>query len=319
MRRMSSTNLSPIFSEIEHEITRGEKNYVFTQRATARICGMDRGTISEGMRQPLPTSEPWRVLGSKLLRSIAAQGISPAGLIKFKHEWEQGQISDLLVSCLITYAATQKQGEKDPAVVALHGALTAGGLRSLLDRSFNLENTFPRAHARDEGITTRNKFVRNYCDNQKNVAAYTAAVTGAITGHPPKTWNKQLLPGQFGDKAGRIRDHADEVTISLIDAAEHGLAFTNVDVKTAAKFAHSIKKSAIELLGYQGPELSPAKLTPRVTRQIVQGKRSAIADADGTMPLLVDGRKKSDAQDVLTEAAVEEVATELLKEVANEQ
>jgi len=315
---MSSINLSPIFSEIEHEITRGEKNYWFTQRATARICGMDRGTINDGMRQPLPNDGGWRVLGSKLLRSIAAQGISPAGLVKFKHEWEKGQISDLLVSCLITYAATQKQGERDPAVVALSGALTAGGLRSLLDQAFRIENTLPRAQARDEGITTRVRFARNHCENQKNVAAYTAAITGAITGHPPKTWNKQLLPGQFGDKAGRIRDHADEVTVSLLDAAEHGLQFANVDVKTAAKFAHSIKKSAIELLGYQGPELSPAKLTPRVTRQIVEGKRSAIADADGTMPLLVDGRKKSDVQDVLTEAAIEEVADDLLKEVAND-
>ena len=307
---MSSINLSPIFSEIEHEITRGEKNYWFTQRATARICGMARPAIDDGMRQPLPSESPWQVLGSKLLRSIAAQGISPAGLVKFKREWEKGQISDLLVSCLITYAATQKQGEKDPAVVALHGALTAGGLRSMLDQAFNFENTLPRAQARGEGIVTRGKFTRNYCDNHKNVAAYTAAVTGAITGHPPKTWNKQLLPSQFGDKAGRIRDHADEVTVSLIDAAEHGLAFANVDVKTAAKFAASIKKSAIDLLGYQGPELSPAKLTPRVTRQIVEGKRSAIADADGTMPLLVDGRKKLDAQDVLTEAAIEEVAND---------
>ena len=30
-------------------------------------------------------------MGSKMLKSLAAQGISPVGLIKFKHEWEQGQ------------------------------------------------------------------------------------------------------------------------------------------------------------------------------------------------------------------------------------
>ena len=272
---------------------------------------MARPAIDDGMRQPMP-STGWQVTGSKLLRSIAAQGISPAGLIKFKHEWEQGQVSDLLVSCLITYAATQKRGEKDPVVVALHGALTAGGLRSMLDQAFRIENTLPRAQAREVGITTRIKFARNHCENQKNVGAYTAAITGAITGHRPKTWNEQLLPGQFGKGHGRIRDHADEVTVSLLDAAEHGLQFANVDVKTAAKFAYAIKKSAVELLAYTGPELSPAKLTPRITHQIIEGKRSAIADADGKMPLLVAGKKSiaDDVQDFLTEAAIEEVAND---------
>ena len=62
-----------------------------------------------------------------MLKAFAAQGISPAGLEQFQSQWKEGRITDVLVSCLITYHATQKKGPKDPDVVALHGVLVAGG------------------------------------------------------------------------------------------------------------------------------------------------------------------------------------------------
>ena len=40
-----------------------------------------------------------------------------------------GPDHDVFVSCLITIT-TQKKGDKDPDVVALHGVLVAGGLRA---------------------------------------------------------------------------------------------------------------------------------------------------------------------------------------------
>ena len=77
--------------------------------------------------------------------------------------------------------------------------------------------------ARLNGIGTRVSYAKAQADRQKNIGAYTAAVTNAITGHTPKAWNKTILPTEFGEKAGRIRDHADEVTIDLIEAAERGM------------------------------------------------------------------------------------------------
>ena len=59
-----------------------------------------------------------------------------------------------MVSCLITYA-TQKMGEKDPQVVALHGLITGAGLRGMLDQAFGVEDVGGRVMARLDGISHR--------------------------------------------------------------------------------------------------------------------------------------------------------------------
>lgn len=290
---MSNANLPALIDEISHEISRDSKGWYFTQRAAARLCGMNRKTITEGLAQadgPLSAFTP----AGKLLKSIAAQGISPAGLDDFKSQWSEGRITDVLVSCLITYAATQKKGARDPEVVRLCGLMTSAGLRALLDSAFGVEDVNGRVMARLNGIDTRVSYAKAQADRKKNIGAYTAAVTNAITGHTPKAWNNSILPGQFGGKAGRIRDHADERTIDLIEAAERGMRGSNVTVAQATRFAQAIRQAAEQTLGYEGPELSSAKLTPRVTRQIHDGKRVALADSStGEMPLLKEGEEEN--------------------------
>jgi len=283
---MSNANLPALIEEISHEISRDGRAWYFTQRAAARLSGMTRRTIEEGLTQPMP-GPGWLVTGSKMLKAFAAQGISPAGCEQFQQQWKEGRITDVLVSCLITYHATQKKGEKDPDVVALHGVLVAGGLRGMLDNAFDIEDVNGRVMARLNGIDARVKFTRAQAENHKNIGAYTAAITNAITGHTPKAWNKTILPGQFGDKAGRIRDHVDEETINLMKAAEAGMMGGRATIAQATRFAQAIRQAAEQTLGYTGPELSPAKLTPRVTRQINDGKRHSLADSStGEMPLL---------------------------------
>ena len=74
------------------------------------------------------------------------------------------------------------------------------------------------------------------------------------------------------------------MTIDLIEAAERGMRGSNVSVAQATRFAQAIRQAAEQTLGL-GPELSAAKLTPRVTRQISDGKRHSIADSStGEMP-----------------------------------
>lgn len=283
---MSNANLPALIEEISHEISRDGKGWYFTQAAAARISGLDRKTILEGLTQPFP-GLGLRVTGSKMLKAFAAQGISPAGLEQFQEQWRDGRITDVMVSCLITYHATQKKGDKDPEVVALHGVLVAGGLRGLLDSAFGIEDVNGRVMARLNGIDARLQFTRAQAANHKDIGAYTAAITNAITGHTPKAWNKTILPGQFGDKAGRIRDHVDEVTIDLMKAAEVGMRGGKATIGEATRFAQGIRELAERTLGYKGPELSPAKLTPRVTRQISDGKRYPLADSStGEMPLI---------------------------------
>lgn len=287
---MSHTNLPALIEEISHEISREGTAWYFTQRAAARISGLDRKTIAEGLEQQLP-SLGWRVTGSKMLKAFAAQGISPAGCEQFQQQWKEGRITDVMVSCLITYHATQKKGPKDPDVVALHGVLVAGGLRGMLDNVFDIEDVNGRVMARLDGIGARVRFTRVQAENHKNIGAYTAAITNAITGHTPKAWNKTILPTQFGEKAGRIRDHVDEQTINLMKAAEVGME-CGATIGEATRFAQGLRKLAEETFGYKGPELSPAKLTPRVTRQISDGKRLPLADkSTGHMPLIKGGEE----------------------------
>ena len=286
---MSNSNLPALIDEISNEISRDSKGWYFTQRAAARLAGMDRKTIRKGLQLDGPA---WGggLLASKMLKSFAAQGISGGGIEEFKSQWTDGRITDVMVNCLITYGATQKDGFRNPETVALHGALTTAGLRGLLDSAFGVEDVKGRVMARLNGIGTRVSYAKAQAERQKNIGAYTAAVTNAITGHTPKAWNNSILPGQFGDKAGRIRDHADEQTIDLIEAAERGMRGSNVTVAQATTFAQGIRALAERTLGYGGPELSPAKLTPRVTRQIHDGKRVALADSStGEMPLLKEG------------------------------
>ena len=288
---MSNANLPALIEEISHEISRDGTAWYFTQRAAARISGMDVKTIREGLQVDKPDWLGAGLGASKMLKSIAAQGISPAGLEQFKEQWKSGRITDVLVSCLITYHATQKKGPKDPDVVALHGVLVAGGLRGLLDDAFGIEDVGGRVTARLNGIGTRVSYANTAAKYKKNIGKYTAIITGAITGHTPKAWNNSILPGQFGDKAGRIRDHADELTVNLIEAAERGMSGSinagRCTPENAAAFAAGLRRAAEQHLGYKGPELSAAKLTPRVTRQINDGRRDSIADSStGEMPLL---------------------------------
>ena len=289
---MSDNRVALLIDDISQEISRDEKGWYFTQRAAARLAGMDVKTIREGLQVDRTGWLGAGSLGSKMLRSLAAQGVTGEGLDDFKSQWREGRVSDLLVSCLITYGATQKDGFRSPETVALHGALTASGLRGMLDNAFGIEDVNGRVMARLNGIGTRVTYTAIQAYKKKNIGAFTAAITSAITGHPPKAWNNSILPGQFGDKAGRIRDHADEFTVDLLEAAERGSANFDITPDQAAKFAAGIKRMAEQHLGYTGPELSPAKLTPRVSRQIAVGKRSKLADAsNGEMPLLHDGRK----------------------------
>ena len=293
---MSNNSLSALIAEISHEITRDAKGWYFSQEATFRITGIARSTISDGLSQEMPHG--LQVRGGKLLKSIAAQGISPAGLEDFKRQWSEGRVSDLMVSCLITYAATQKKGDKDPEVVALHGLITGAGLRGMLDQAFGVEDVGGRVMARLDGITHRVTYAGDLARRKRNIGAYTAAITAAITGHNPKTWRERLLPGAFGKGTGRIRDHADPTTLRLIKTCEQAATGMEMTTTEAAKFAAEVKRAAMKYAGYSGsPTLSPAKLTPKTSRAIEAGKKSKLADAQSGELLPLLEQQETDSED----------------------
>lgn len=289
---MSETNVERLIADISREISRDAHGWYFTQRAASRICGMDRKTIRQGLQVDVPF---WGggLMPSKMAKSIAAQGISLGGLNEFRQQWVSGRVSDLMVSCLITYAATQKEGDKDEDVVALHGVMAAAGLRSLLDAAFGVEDVKGRVMARLDGIDWRVQYTEKLAKSHRNIGAYTAAITTGVTGHAPKAWRENILPSRFGDSAGALRDHADETTLELIRNVEKSVVKGNLTGSPGqfASFARDMAESAKRNLSYGGVKLSPAKLTPRTTRQIRAGKKSSLADAEtgALFPLIEQG------------------------------
>ena len=171
-RIMSNANLPALIEEISHEISRDEKGWYFTYASASRISGLDRKTI--GGYEPAVSGMGMGVMGSKMLKACA--GISPGGIEQFQEQWQSGRITDVFVSCLITYHATQKKGDKDPDVVALHGVLVAGGLRGLLDNAFGIEDAGGRVMARLNGIGTRVSYAKAR-PSAKEHWCNTAAVT----------------------------------------------------------------------------------------------------------------------------------------------
>ena len=195
----------------------------------------------------------------------------------------------MLVSCLITYSATQKRGDKDPEVVRLCSLMAAAGLRGLLDTAFGIEDVGIRVTARERGITTRNLCVKYQATHHKNIGAYTAVVTQQITGMKPQQW-KPYLREQFGKGSGGIRDHADELTVNLIEVTEAAMAINDVTLSQAARFAADIRRAAEKNFQYTEPQLSPIKLSARITHEVTNGERAKLTNPHSNrLPLLKEG------------------------------
>ena len=96
--------------------------------------------------------------------------------------------------------------------------------------------------------------------NAKEILAYTAAITAAITGHNPKTWRERLLPGAFGKGTGGIRDHADPTTLRLIKTCEEATTGMEMTTTEAAKFAAEVKRAAMKYAGYSGGHAQPGQV-----------------------------------------------------------
>ena len=120
----------------------------------------------------------------------------------------------------------------------------------MLDQAFGVEDVGGRVMARLDGITHRVTYAGDLAQRKRNIGAYTAAITAAITGHiRPKTW-RDFCCLALGKGTGRIRDDADPTTLRLIKTCEQGRDRHGDDNQKAAKFAAEVR-AAMKYAGIQ--------------------------------------------------------------------
>ena len=205
--------------EILDELTwDSEKNCYFgSQSAVARITGMTRMTIKEGLglRDDRMAKRP------KLLKWLAGEGVSVGGLQK---EWQAGAVSDRYIAKLIVYAGSIADSRPEEGRKWL--ALIAGvGFRGAIHEMKGREDLLTRAGARGQNL----KYQRQTCRKiEQTGGSYqhvrSQIVKGVTTMVPKHLENKARKQGI--EVKGNWRSHADATTLGAVSMTEEGYAIT---------------------------------------------------------------------------------------------
>jgi len=211
----SATQLQEILEELTWD---SEKNCYFgSQSAVARITGMTRMTIAQGLglRDDRMAKRP------KLLKWLAGEGISVAGIQK---EWAAGKVSDKYIAKLIVYAGSMADSRPEEGRKWL--ALIAGvGFRGAIHQMKGREDLLSRADARGKNL----KYQRQTCAKiQQQGKSYqrvrSELVKGVTTMVPRHLENKAKKQGI--EIKGNWRSHADATTLGAVSMSEEGYAIT---------------------------------------------------------------------------------------------
>lgn len=196
--------------------------YFGSQSAVARITGMTRMTIKEGLglRDGRMAKRP------KLLKWLAGEGVSAAGVQK---EWRAGQISDKYIAKLIVYAASEANS-RTPEARRWLNLITGVGFRGAIHQMKGREDLFDRATARAKNLNHQ----RRACDKiqqqgksfQHTRAQLVQGVTTMVPRHLVNAAEKQGIKVK-----GNWRSYADATTLGAVSMTEDGYAITgNEDI-----------------------------------------------------------------------------------------
>ena len=219
---LEDTRQQQQLQEILDELTwdPGKNCYFGSQSAVARITGMARFGIEQGLQ--LGNTPP--VKRPKLLRWLAAEGVSLAGI---QREWKAGQISDRYIAKLIVYAGSVADSRPEEGRKWL--ALIAGvGFRGAIHEMKGREDLLTRAGARGQNLKyqkqTCNKIQQQGKSYQHTRSQIVKGVTTMVPRHLTNRAEKQGI--KITDN---WRSHADATTLGAVSMAEEGYAITGDD------------------------------------------------------------------------------------------
>jgi hypothetical protein len=221
----------PELEDLRTDLARDERGWYASQRAVARITGLHRTTIDEGLRSG------WRVVQPKMLRWLAAQGINPAGI---QQEWSSGQIRDSHLAALIRYAATESLRPTAESKRWMR-LIESVGMRTALNKLFGVSDLSERAAARLDLRKTQKPLVEKFQQTGANIANARSELTKAALGERPcdlKVRMQNECPQTR--KSDGWRDRADTESLLVMQAAEALASISGVSAAIAGEQTRQI-------------------------------------------------------------------------------
>lgn len=154
------------------------RRYIGSQSAVARITGMNRTGIKEGLGL-----QPGRMVKEpKLLKWLVAQGVSADGV---QRQWQIGQIQDALIAKLITYAATEKdvptaEGKR------WHTLIASAGFRAVIHEMKGRGELMQRATVRGKNLTAQVKTCARIQQKGQSYQTVRSNMVKNVTGKVPR-------------------------------------------------------------------------------------------------------------------------------------
>lgn len=202
----------PELEELRSDLAHDSRGWYASQRAVARITGMARTSINRGLGL-----EGWHLQQPKMLRWLAAQGISPAPI---QQEWAAGRLRDSHLAALIRYAATESL-RPTPESQRWMRLIESVGMRTALNKLFGVSDLTERASARRDLRKTQKPLVEKIQQQGESIGKTRSELTKAALGERPCDL-KLRMQNEFAEtrKSDGWRDRADTESLLVMQAAE---------------------------------------------------------------------------------------------------
>ena len=197
--------------------------YHGSQRAVARIIGIDRQSLRRGLGM-----DPGRLHSDpKILKWLVSQGFS-AGSIQ--RQWAAGEIHDTVIAKLIIYAATEREdrtAEGKRWLNLIAGVGFRGAIHQMKGRGELMERAAARGKNLPAQIKTCGRIQQQGQSFQRVRANMVKNVTGKVPAHLVNSARKQGVPIRVGDN---WRSHADATTLNCMELTESIYGSKGVDL-----------------------------------------------------------------------------------------
>ena len=204
--------------EILTELTWSQEKqcYYGSQSAVARITGMTRSTLGEGLGLSDRSGKR-----PKLLKWLAGEGISAAGI---QREWQAGAISDKYIAKLIVYAASEANS-RTPEARRWLNLITGVGFRGAIHQMKGREDLLDRATARAKNLTQQRRACSRIEQQGGSYQHVRSELVKGVTTMAPR--HLTSIAQKEGIKVkGNWRSHVDATTLTAVSMTEDGYSIT---------------------------------------------------------------------------------------------
>lgn len=214
-----AAELEIILSELnwDSEINR----YIGSQRALARITGIDRMTLRRGLGM-----DPNRTVSDpKILKWLVAEGMSGGSI---QRQWADGQIHDTVIAKLITYAATEKEVPTAEGK-RWHTLIASAGFRAVIHEMKGRGDLMKRAAVRGRNLVAQVKTCDVIQQQGRSYQTVRSNIVKGVTGKAPRHLCN-IAKQQGIDVKNTWRDNACADSLGCVHVTEEIYGTKGVDL-----------------------------------------------------------------------------------------